>query len=215
LGHSIRKLFGPRSRRIIVATVIIIAVLCVGVYAYWVSPPLRTTAGPSVSITSAPLQLSIGLDKTEYATADNLTVYFSLRNISNKTVTVTQTYSTDLGLDLKVREFRLTTYAEGVSSDLLRCFHFRLIWVDSNGTVVADLPYQFFLFREVYDIVLEPNGCVNQTLTISITGYFGLSGLPPKTGAFQIRGLLSDVWINGISGPTITLETPGIALAIN
>jgi hypothetical protein len=172
------------------------------------------TMGPRTSTTSTSLQLSMSLDKTEYATSDNLTVYFSLRNISDKTVTVTQTYGTSLGLEPLVTEFKLTTSAEGVSSSHLEKFHFRLIWVDSNGTVVADLPYQLARQGIVYYIVLEPNGSLNQTLYISITDYFGVYGLPPKTGTFQIRGLLSDVWIDGIAGPTVTLETPSIGFTI-
>jgi hypothetical protein len=219
LGHSLGGLFASRLRRILMATVVIIAVLCTGAYAYWVSPPLPKTAGPSVSITSAPLQLSIGLDKTEYAATDNLTVYFSLRNISNKTVTVTETHGSGLGLEPLISGIRLTTSAEGVSVPvdpykLDHRFHFYFSWVESNGTVIFDMR-NLGRLNELYDIVLEPNGCLNQTLYISPTDYFGIPGLPPLTGAFQIRGFLSDVWINGIAGPTVTLETPGIAFAVN
>jgi hypothetical protein len=208
-----------RLRRMLVATAIIITMLCGGAYAYWVSLPLPRTAGPSVSITSTPLQLSIGLDKTEYAVTDNLTVYFSLRNISNKTVTVTGTHGYGLGLEPLVPGIRLTTSAEGASVpvdpyELDHRFHFYFSWVESNGTVIFDTR-NLVLSQEVYDIVLEPNGCLNQTLYISPTDYFGIPGQPPLTGAFQIRGFLSHIWINGIAGPTVTLETPGIAFAVN
>jgi len=221
LGHSLGGLFASRLRRILMATVVIIALLCAGAYAYWVSLPLPRTAGPRVSITSTPLQLSIGLDKTEYAATDNLTVYFSLRNISNKTVTVTETHGYGLGLEPLIPGIRLTTSAEGASVPvdpykLDHRFHFYFSWVESNGTVIFDPRVgSIGLTDDLYDIVLEPNSCLNQTLYISPTDYFGIPGQLPLTGAFQISGFLYNVWINGIAGPTVTLETPGIAFAVN
>ena len=226
MGHSLGGLSVSRPRRILVATVVIIAVLCAGAYAYWVSLPLPRTAGPSVSITSTPLQLSIGLDKTEYATTDNLTIYFSLRNISNKTVTVTKTFASALGTELHYPVYTLTTSTEGVSnpgdplSRALGMFHFGFVWVDSNGTVVNEQPQ--LMLKMIYDILLEPNGCLNQTFYISITDFYGtefytdfcgISGRSSQTGAFQIQGSLPGVMVDGV-GP-ITLDTPGIAFTIS
>jgi hypothetical protein len=152
----------------------------------------------------------MGLDKTEYATTDNLTVYFSLRNISNKTVTVTETSHGILGVDPNAHGFRLATSAEGVTSRGLNAFHFQFSWVYSNGTVIFDTR-NLLRMPEIADIVLAPNGCLNQTLYISPTEYFA----PVPTGAFQIRGFLFHVCIDGSAPPTVTLETPTIAFMAN
>ena len=212
MGSAIR-LLRSRSRRVM----LLVGILAVGLasiaYAYWVSLPFPGTEGPSVSITSPPLQLSMGLDKTEYLTTDNLTVYFSLRNVSNKTVTVTESSRYSLGVDPNGHGFRLKTSAEGVTSSRLEnSFHFQFSWVHSNGTVMLDTRNQFVHSAVIYDIVLAPNGCVNQTLWISYTDFFGR---PLPTGAFQIRGFLSHVYIDGSAPPTVTLETPSIAFMAN
>lgn len=203
-----------RSRKTLLLTIVVVAVLCGSVFAYWVSLPSHKTAGPSVSITSTPLQLSIGLDKTEYATTDNLTLYFSLRNISNKTVTVEKTFGSTLGTEPLVPTYTLTTSTEGVSTpgdpNEVKGFQFGFTWLDSNGTVVEHQPE--VMLAVVYDILLEPSGCLNQTLYISITDFYGISGQPAQTGAFQIQGSLPRVLVDGV-GP-ITLETPSISFAI-
>jgi hypothetical protein len=215
LGHSLGGLFASRLRRILMATVVIIALLCTGAYAYWVSLPLPRTAGPRVSITSTPLQLSIGLDKTEYAATDNLTVYFSLRNISNKTVTLTEHVRYGLGLEPLDPVFRATTSAEGASTSepnmINTLFHFHFRWVDSNGTVIYDTT-SLFLYSALYDIVLAPDGYLNQTLHISIPGLFGIDGQSPRIEAYQISGMLYGVTISGSN--ELTIETPSIGFTI-
>jgi hypothetical protein len=196
-----------------VATLVLIALLCAGAYGYWVSQPLPSATGPSVSITSTPLQFSLALDKTNYATTDNLTLYFSLRNISNRTVTVTLVHSYSLGIDSSLPPFRCVTSTEGASTslnpqDLTHYFHFHFRFVDGNGTVIYDTT-QLGLFESGYDIHLAPNGQVNQTLYISIPYFLSQ---PITTGTYEIRGILYDVYIDG--GASVTIETPSIALAI-
>ena len=212
MGSTI-GLLRSRSRRVMLLVGILVVGLASIAYAYWVSLPLSGTGGPSVSITSPPFQLSIGLDKTAYAVTDNLTVLFSLRNISNKTVTVTEPSRSNFGLEPGVSSFRLETSAEGVTSNrpLHSGFHFYFSWVYSNGTVMFDTR-SLFRMAEITDIVLAPDGCLNQTLYISPTEEFGQ---PLPTGVFQIRGFLSHVWIDGNVGQTVTLETPTIAFMAN
>jgi hypothetical protein len=197
--------------------VIIIAVLCAGVYAYWVSLPLPKTVGPSVSITSPPLELSVSLDKTEYVTSDNITLGFSLRNISNDTITVGRTYAV-AGPTQIDPTFRLTTSAEGVSTPgdpnmLGRRFYFGLTLVGSNGTIEQMPGIRLW---ELYTILIGPGGCLNQTLSISLPGLWGqmVEVQPSRTGVFQIRGSFPDFYLEG-AGPTVTLETPSIAFTIN
>lgn len=206
---------GSRSRRALLLAAILVAGLAAGAYTYYVSMRSPITVGPSVSITSPPLQLSIGLDKTKYATTDNLTLDFSLRNISNKTVTVEKTFGSTLGTEPSYPVYTLTTSTEGVSTpggpNSAAGFQFGFVWVEGNGTVVEKQPQ--LMLQEVYDILLEPNGCLNQTLYISITGFYGISGQPPQTGAFQIQESLPSAVVDGV-GP-ITVETPGIAFTIS
>lgn len=216
MGHSLWGLFASPPRRILAATAIIITVLCGGAYAYWVSLPLPRTAGPSVSITSTPLQLSIGLDKTEYATTDNLTVYFSLRNISNRTITVAETDFSYVGLG-PPPGFTLTTSAEGVTTleegGPGSRFHFGFTWGDSNETLVQE---PLINHRELLYMLLEPKGCLNQTLHISIPDFWTVEEIrSPRTGAFQIRGSLPGVYIDEITATSVTLETPSIAFTIS
>jgi len=190
---------------------ILVACLASIAYAYWASMPLPTP-GPTVSITSPPLQFSMGLDKAEYAPIDNFTVHFSLRNISNQTVTLTVTSILALGINPMAPIFRVETSSEGVtSSELSIAFHFGFRWTYSNGTVVFDTGH-FGRFHSTYNIVLAPGGCLNQIFHLSLVQYYGK---PPVTGVFQIRGFFPYFYVDGSGPPTATLETPSIAFTAN
>jgi hypothetical protein len=215
MGYSLKSLFASRLRKVLVTSVVIVAVLCAGVYGYLASLP--SPAGPSVTLTSPPFEFSLGLDKTEYVIRDNVTMYFSLRNISNETITVTETSRYSLGVAPDVPGIRLATSAKGVSTspdpgDLDHSFHFYFSWVESNGTVIYDTR-NTIRYSDVYAIVFEPGGCLNQTLSISPTEYAGIAAQPSLVGLFQIRGIFYEPYID--VGSTVTLETPSIAFTIN
>jgi len=158
LGHSLGGLFASRLRKILVATVIIIALLGASAYAYWAS--LSSPTGPSVTLTSPPLELSMTLDKTQYSFTENMTISFCLRNISNETVTLTRP---DM---MEAPPGSVITAAEGVtilpSQNLLTdLYHFGIILYSSNGTVI--LRDVVGPLKATYDIILQPNASLNQT----------------------------------------------------
>ena len=211
VGYAV-SLFGSRSRKIMVLTVILVVSLAAGVYSYWVSLPSKPV-GPSVSITSAPIQFSIGLDKTEYTSSENLTVHFSLRNISNQTVTVTELSWYALDLTSPYSEFKLASNSEGVSSN--SHFHFYFSWVDDNGTVILDTTH-IFLYQDVYDMIFAPYGCLNQTLYISIPAFLGTGDTPAQARTFQFTGILYKILINStdFDHDIVTIKTPSIGFAV-
>jgi hypothetical protein len=208
VGHSIRGLFASRLRRIVVATAVIIAVLCAGVYGYLASLP--PPAGPSVTLTSPPIQLSMTLDKTRYSLAENMTIAFYLRNISNETVTLAIPAMS--GADQET----VVTAAEGVTIPgrqylLNQLFHFGFTISDRNGTALS-ICGQGSGIQEGYSIILEPNASLNQTILID-TRYltYNQNGQFFQPGAYQITAVL----YAGMKGTGLfTWKTPGIALAL-
>jgi hypothetical protein len=218
LNLYLKRLFVTRLRKILFAILVIIVALSTIVYAYFVSVSSPETVGSSVSITSPPLQLSLSLDKMNYQTSDNMTVGFSLRNISNRTVAVTKGSYSSVGLGHYDPVFNLTTTTEGVSTaysdELDNRFHFGFTLFDSNETIDQE---PILVYDEVYDIHLEPGGTLNQTFKLSLQslGELATPGTQvPQKGTFQILASLPNFWINGITAPTVTLETPSIAFTI-
>ena len=214
MGITLKSLHGSPTRKVVLLAIILAMGLAAGTYAYYALVPLSETVGPSVSITSPPLQLSLSLDKAEYQTSDNLTLSFSLRNISNRTVTMTESRTYSLA---SVARYT-TTSAVGVSTrnagELERrsCFDFTL--VGSDGTF-ADVPRAGIGFPEMFYVALEPDGCLNQTFSFSsLLSFWNLmiSDQPPHTGTFQIRASLADFSVEGIDAATF--ETPSIAFTI-
>jgi hypothetical protein len=207
LGHSVRELFASRSRRILISTVVIIAVLFAGVYGYLMSLP--PPAGPSVTLTSPPIQLSMTLDKTRYSFSENMTISFYLRNISNETITLVRPSQ------WPAEPGTLITAAEGVTilphrNLLTALLHFCLTITDMNGTALLQLGKGGFM--ATYDIVLEPDASLNQTLFLN-TKYDLLlnpNGQQLQPGAYQISAALY-----AYQGSVLyTRETPSIAFTL-
>jgi hypothetical protein len=166
--------FASGSRRTLLLSIILVAVLCGSVLGYLLSLP--PPEGLKVTITSPPIQFSMSLDKTRYSLTDNMSQTFCLRNISNETVTWRKGDMMDIGDSYGVK---LTTVAEGVTVPffgtdptggeymLRTLFHFGYVLAFGNGTII-DEEYVGPL-KSAYDIVLDPNGSLNQTLCISLT----------------------------------------------
>jgi hypothetical protein len=197
------RLFASRSRRILISTVVILAVLCAGVYGYLMSLP--PPAGPSVTLTSPPFQLSMTLDKTRYSFAENMTISFCLRNISNETVTLAIPAMS--GADQET----VVTAAEGVTIPgrqylLNQLFHFGFTIADRNGTALS-ICGQGSGIQEGYYLVLEPNASLNQTILVDARYLtYDRNGQPFQPGAYQITAVLYTaqfIW-----------KTPAIALAL-
>lgn len=209
------RLFGSRSRRIMLLIVILVVSLAAGVYSYWISLPLSRPVGPSVSIISSPIEFSIALDKTEYMSSENLTVYFSLKNISNQTVTVRQQHWYELDLSSPYSYMKLTTNAEGVSISPWHRFNFYFRVADGNGTEILDTS-RALLYQDGYDMIFAPYGCWNQTLYISLAGFLGTDAVPAQARTFQITGILYHILINSTKLPDdiVDIRTPSIGFAV-
>jgi hypothetical protein len=215
---TLKGFFGSRTRKTIVGILVTVVALSTIVYAYYASRPSLNAVGPSVSITSPPLQLSLSLDKAEYQTSDNLTLSFSLRNISNKTVTMIE-YRI-CGLEPGIQTFNVTTSTAGASTpnagDLERNFHFAFTWVGSNGTILEE-PVAWI--NALLYVTLEPDGCLNQTFGMSLPSFWKAlsfwnspTSQPSPTGTFQIRASFN-FSVEGIE-TAATIETPSIAFTI-
>ncbi len=189
-------------KRVFLLVSVLIAALAVATFAHFASLPPRT--GPIVSFTSFPFELSSGLDKIEYASDENITVEFCLKNIGNTTLRMMKSYS--WGADPSVVSTESvgarTQPSEGGVDHL---FHFGLALAYGNGTVI--LRVSKGIMATVYDILLEPNGYIKQTLK------FGRSwGLTPlQAGTYEIRAIF-EAGLNRTS--SITLETPSIGFGI-
>jgi hypothetical protein len=219
LGHSIRELFASRSRRIIVATVIIIALLCAGAYAYLASLPSQM--GPMVTLTSSPFELSMMLDKTQYSLTENMSITFYLRNISNKTITVE--IGDLIGAYPNTIVYRVLGSAEGVDTTFpvpsgenifngLVPFDYTL-WL-SNGSVLDEFPYGVH-FNEAYSLIFQPNASLNQTLYINLEEYtpnhLSLIGRSLQKGTYQITGAFIGSLDYKVDS---TWQTPSISFTI-
>lgn len=69
---------------ILIVTILTIVLVSSSIYAYYWSLPQRI--GPRVSLVSPPLEFSLQLEKTTFASGENISVSISLRNISNQTI---------------------------------------------------------------------------------------------------------------------------------
>jgi hypothetical protein len=126
------------------------------------------------------------LDKTQYSLAENMTITFYLRNISNDTVTLT--IPTMEGPPL-------VTAAEGVTIPgsqylLNQLDDFGLTIANMNGTALSIMG-QGSGVQSDYSLVLEPNASLNQTDLID-TRYltYNQNGQFFQPGAYQIAAVL-------------------------
>jgi hypothetical protein len=217
LNLYLKKLFVTRLRKILFATLVIIVALSVVAYAYWRSLPSQT--GPMVTLTSPPIELSLSLDKTDQVISSNMSIHFSLRNISNRTTTLTwpnwpwRPVGTDEG------KYWLTTTAEGIAmyddTLLYQGLQFGYILTASNGTVVEDNPRDYIIIPSSYDITFEPNASINQTLTIDLARYRDQMHHPIQQGTYQISVRLQAFLSEGgnFTG-LLTWETPSITFTL-
>jgi hypothetical protein len=182
--------------------VLIVAVASVaGVYAYIRSLPAQS--GPSATITSLPLEFSILLDKGTFQFGENFTIQFLLKNISNKTVTLTKWAPGGV----PGYEGILDTETNGVT--LYRGdFQFEFTVKASNGTVIYENGPS--LWEGEYQIVIEPSGYLKQMLHWSQYYKMDYEAPVPK-GMYQLTGQFS----SGMSGSQINLETPPVTFTID
>jgi hypothetical protein len=208
-----------RSRKTLLLTIAIIAVLCGSVFAYLLS--LAPPKGPKVTITSPPIELSESLDKTDYSLTDNMSVSFYLKNISNETITLTwPNWPWRPAHNLEGEgKYWLTTTAEGITmyrdTLLYEGLQFGYVLTASNGTVIEDNPRNYMIIPSSYEIAFEPNASINQTLTIDLAQYRDQMHHPIQQGTYQISARLETFLSEaGNSTGLLTWETPSISFTI-
>jgi hypothetical protein len=219
LASSVRELFASRSKRIIVATVAIIALLCASAYVFFASLPSQMRS--MVTLTSSPFELSVSLGKAQYSLTENMSITFYLRNISNKTITVE---IGDLGgVYPNTIVYRVVATAEGVDTTFpvpsgenifsgLVPFDYTLFL--GNGSVLDKFPYGPYS-NEAYSITFQPNASLNQTLYIDLAEYtpnrLSLIGRSLQKGTYQITGAFIGSLDYRVDS---TWETPPITLTL-
>ncbi len=197
-----KDILHSRARKAAFLVAVIVGALAATVYAYYVSLP--PPAGPRVSITSPPLEFSIELNKAEFLQAENITMIFTLKNISNETLKI------ERGSTLYFNPSGLTE-SVGVSAvsdePLDRFFFFGYSFVHSNGTEVLRIARGELGI--IYTFLMMPSGYLKQTV---FWDYFNRK-FPLPSGIYQIRGIIYEISVNDV-WPVITLETPTITIII-
>jgi hypothetical protein len=149
----------------------------------------------------------MSLDKTQYSFSENMTISFYLRNISNETVTLVRPDQ------WPAPPGSVITAADGITilppNLLTGLYHFGLILYSSNGTMIErDVAGPL---DAMYDIVLQPNASLNQTVLDNFAGPVQdvngrITQLEP--GAYGISGVLraslSDYELQTWETPSIT-----------
>lgn len=199
MSRTIGSIFSRQWKVILIVT--LLAASLVGSYAYFSSQ--LPTKGPRVSLTSFPIELTVGLDKTEYTSEENITIEFCVRNISNTTLKIMKSYS--WGADPIV----VSTESVGASIEpswrsVDRLFHFGLSLAYGNGTEI--LRVSEGIMASVCDILLEPNGYIKQTSELDR----GWGVIPLQVGTYEMRAIFEA----SLNGSSITLETPSIGFGI-
>jgi hypothetical protein len=204
-----KGLLGSRTRRTIVGILVIVVALSVVAYAYWRSLPSQ--AGPEVTLTSPPFELSLSLDKSAYSPTDNMTIAVYLRNISNETITAEIPYIAAISPNGPA--MTLATVGQGVSTSLggsldgLCPLTYTLV---ANMATVIKIPSQGA--DESYSIIFEPGASLNQTLCINFPNYNELLAAPLQNGLYQVRVALERVSLN--YKDIYTWETPSITFTL-
>jgi len=183
--------FQKNPLRVFSLVLIVVIASVVAVHAYWrLSSP---QAGPRVSVTSLPLEFSMELNKAEFQPGENVTIKLSLKNIGNKTIT-------------------LSWYEYYAYYDALMYFDFYII--DANGTLV----YQWTKDHAALLAVLKRTLSPGEQLT-SVYPWYQLNGYPNEAqvpaGTYTVRGSTRKVGLT-VEDQTaaITLETPTITFII-
>jgi hypothetical protein len=194
-----------RSRKVLLA-IIVAAALCGSVLGYLLSLP--TPKGLTVTLTSPPIELSFSLDKRYYSFAENMTLSFYLRNISNETVILSKSTM------MEAAPGELVTEAKGVTIDsgqnlLTALFHFGFILYSSNGTVIA--AHVDGSSQAAYEIILQPNASLNQTTTGNLAYTVNENGrMQRAAGAYRISAVLKA----GMNNSRYQWETPSITFTL-
>lgn len=172
--------------RVALLVIIVIAMVAVGTFAYWLSPP--HISGPKTSIVSFPLEFAIELDKGEFQQGENVTIRLSLKNISNETIKV--------------------TYGSWSGS---MYFDFHIL--DENGIVIYAFTHNYAYYQSVVAKMIGPSKELTSICIWHQVKDYSASQVP--RGSYAVKGL-SRLFRLTAGDQTIemTLETPTIAFTI-
>jgi hypothetical protein len=203
MSSPIERNLGSRSvKAIFVSAVAVVSVIVVAfVYRVYLMPSI----GPEVSVSSYPLKLAIRLDRTEFAVGENVSMFFTLTNLSNDSVVVTYPDMIGDSGSPFPREVR-----EGANPFMV--FAYKVS--DENGTKVFWISEHKAQWPAQWSFTLNPLEEVNQTVTWNQNlGNPSFQNIPP--GTYSIRGNIPPGGYLQINwGPRITIETPTITFIV-
>lgn len=183
-----RSLLVKHPLRVALLVTIVVAMVATSAFAYWLSPPHMS--GPKASTVSSPLEFTIELDKAGFQQGENVTMRLSLKNISNKTITVTWWNRQAMGM------------------------YFDFCILDENGTAIYSWTTGRLSMPAVNVKTLSPNEELVSVCNWE-QNYDSPSTTPVPKGSYSVKGL-SRVFELAADGQTLrmTLETPTIAFSI-
>jgi hypothetical protein len=191
---NLKSLLASRAKKAVFLIILVIVVLAASGYAYFASLPPKS--GPRASILSSPVEFTIELSTTEFTRGPGITVRATLRNISNKTITLT--WGDYFGVDENLEE---------------ACFDFIVVDVN-NSQVYRESQYGGTIATEVTK-TLGPNEQMGDVFVWDQKTHYKDPEPVPK-GTYSIRastrpcGLTVDDQTSGIN-----LETPSITFTID
>jgi hypothetical protein len=184
LAETMRKLF-------MVLSIVALVVAVLAVVAYRGS--LLRHEGLKATKISSPLEFSIQLDKAEFKLGELINVTFTLRNISNNTVSLS--WGNGLILDFSIN--------------------------DANGTLIWQWSWNHAHIDAVIDITLEPGQRLSDIFPHIATFYWWdqmiWDNQVPK-GTYFINGIVPNVsvFVEGEAvAQDLSYETPSISFTIN
>ncbi len=188
-------------RSVLLVSVLLVTSIAVSLY----FGSFKSKATRSTMI-SYPIELSCALEKASVGLKENLTVEFTLRNVSNQTITLRKPYTWPI-TSIYYSRYYSTTYGganitqppKNVSS----LFHFGVAFACSNGTMIFEAIHG--ILPASYVISLGPNGYIEQTMLLDI----GLDNL--QAGNYEVRAIF-DYMLDNYS--LIALETPSITVTV-
>ena len=182
-----------------VLLVSLLLVTSIAVSLYFGSFKSRATRSTTISY---PIELSCALEKASVGLKENLTVEFTLKNVSNQTITLRKPYTWPI-TSIYYSRYYLTTYGGAnitqPSRNVSSLFHFGVAFACSNGTMIFEAVHG--ILPASYVISLEPYGYIEQTMLLDI----GLDNL--QVGNYEVRAIF-DYRLGNYS--LIALETPSI-----
>jgi len=193
-----RNLRGSSVKAIITSAIAILSIIvAANAYRTYFMPGI----GPQVSVSSYPLKLTMRLDTTDVAAGENVSMHFTLTNLSNDSVKITYTgINGDEESEFpRGKKIHYMVFGYVVSNETGATVYSR-----GGGPSLASL----------WSFTLVPLEEVSQTV-IWNRNLVRPDGLSAPPGIYNIRGIIPPGALMSIDGgPWITIETPAIAVVV-